>query len=208
LDPFSPAKCPELYTLEFFLKLKNLIKEDGIILTYTSAAPVRSAMVQTGLHVGEGPPFGRKSGGTIAAKDLKIIQKSLLYKDERMIALSDAGIPFRDPQLNGSSEEIKTRRETERKSVRSIQKFASTVKTPLYLYEDIEDSRLKRRIIKNINPLGINNLKSKKAAYIVCPQFEECICSCKTRKIDSSSGRINEMTKRLSIVTKKIAPQT
>ena len=53
-------------------------------------------MVQAGLHVGEGPQFGRKSGGTVAAKNLEIIEKSLSCKDERMVALSDAGIPFRD----------------------------------------------------------------------------------------------------------------
>ena len=106
LDPFSPSKCPELYTLEFFLKLKNLLHDDGIIITYTSAAPVRSAMVQAGLHIGEGPQFGRKSGGTVAAINPEIIEKSLSCKDERMIALSDAGIPFRDSKFNESSEKI------------------------------------------------------------------------------------------------------
>ncbi len=136
LDPFSPSKCPELYTLEFFIKLKNLLPDDGIILTYTSAAPVRSAMVQAGLHIGVGPQFGR-SGGTVAAKNLEIIEKSLSCKDERMVALSDAGIPFRDSELNESSAEILNRREIERKSVRGVQKFASTVKTPLYLYEEM-----------------------------------------------------------------------
>jgi tRNA U34 5-methylaminomethyl-2-thiouridine-forming methyltransferase MnmC len=200
LDPFSPSKCPELYTLEFFLKLKNLLQDDGIILTYTSAAPVRSAMIIAGLHVGEGPKFGRKSGGTVAAKKFEIIEKSLSCNDERMVALSDAGIPFRDPQLNESSDEIINMRETERKSVRGVQRFASTVKTPLYLYKNVEDSRLKIRVIKNINLLLIDNLIYDKSAYVVCPQFEECICSCRTGKIDSSSGRINEMIKRLSIL--------
>ena len=64
----------------------------------------------------------------------------------------------------------------------------------------MEDSRLKRRVLKNINSLGIDDLMSKKAAYIVCPQFEECICSCGMGKIDSSKGRINEMMNRLSII--------
>ena len=49
--------------------------------------------------------------------------------------------------------------------------------------------RLKRRVLKNINLLGIDDLMSKKAAYIVCPQFEECICSCGIGKIDSSKGK-------------------
>lgn len=202
LDPFSPLKCPELYTLEFFLKLRNLLKDDGIILTYTSAAPVRSAMIHAGLYVGEGPLFGRKSGGTVAARNPEMIKKPLSTDDERMIALSDAGIPFRDPELNESSQEIIERRQKERKSVRGIAKFASTVKTPLYLYKDIEDTRLKRRVLKNIKMFGIEGLESKKAAFIVCPQFEECICNCRMGKADNSKYRINEMIKRLLIISK------
>ena len=200
LDPFSPLKSPELYTLEFFLILKNLLKDDGIVLTYTSAAPVRSAMVHAGLYVGEGPLFGRKSGGTVASKVPEVIKKSLSDNDERMIALSDAGIPFRDPELNESSDEIRKKREDERKSVRGIKKFASTVKTPVYLGKDVNDSRLERRLLRNINALGITDLKSKKAMYIICPQFEQCICGCRASKLDNSYNRINEMATRLSKV--------
>jgi tRNA U34 5-methylaminomethyl-2-thiouridine-forming methyltransferase MnmC len=201
LDPFSPLKSPELYSIEFFDSLNNLLKKDGVILTYTSAAPVRSAMIQTGLYVGEGPLFGRKSGGTIASKDSELIERHLRDNDERMIALSDAGIPFRDPKLNASSEEVLERRENERKSVRGTKKFASTVKTPIYLFNDIEEERLKRRVLKNINALGIDNLKSKKAKYLVCPQFEECICDCGSLKLDNSRDRIYKMMKRLSKIT-------
>lgn len=203
LDPFSPRMCPELYTLEFFLLLKNMLKDDGIILTYTSAAPVRSAMVRSGLHVGEGPQFGRKSGGTVAVKKSKIIKKSLSLEHERMIALSDAGIPFRDPKLNETSEKILLKREEERKSKRGFTKFASTVKTPLYLYKDLKEGRLKRRVLKNIKMLGIDDLKSPEAAFIVCPQFDECICGCGSRKIGNSKGRINEMINRLEIIIEK-----
>lgn len=200
LDPFSPLKSPELYTLEFFLILKNLLKDDGVILTYTSASPVRSAMVHAGLQVGEGPVFGRKSGGTVASKNPEIIEKLLSDNDERMIALSDAGVPFRDPELNGSSDEIRKRRENERKSVRGNKKFASTVKTPVYLGKDVKDPRLERRLLRNINSLGLTDLKSKEAEYIICPQFDECICGCRAPRLNNSYNRINEMIKRLSKV--------
>ncbi len=203
LDPFSPLKSPELYTLEFFIILKNILKDDGIILTYTSASPVRSAMIHAGLHVGEGPLFGRKSGGTVASKSPEIIEKSLSNNDERMIALSDAGVPFRDPELNGSSDEIIKRRDDERKSLRGTEKFASTVKTPVYLGKDVDDQRLERRLLKNVNALGITGLKSKEAHYIICPQFDECICRCKSPKLDNSLSRINEMMKRLTEIIKE-----
>jgi tRNA U34 5-methylaminomethyl-2-thiouridine-forming methyltransferase MnmC len=202
LDPFSPAKSPELYTLEFFLKLKNLLKNDGIILTYTSAAPVRSAMVHAGLYVGEGPQFGRR-GGTLAAKNPEIIKKPLSMDDERMIALSDAGIPFIDPKLNESSKNIIKMREDERKAARGRTRFASTVKIPIYLYKDIEEERLKRRVLRNIKMLGIDDLKSEEAKFIVCPQFNECICSCGYGKMNNSKDRINEMIKRLEMIKVK-----
>lgn len=203
LDPFSPLKSPELYSLEFFIALKNLLKENGLILTYTSAAPVRSAMVLAGLHIGEGPQFGRKSGGTIASKSSKMIQTQLSDADERMIALSDAGIPFRDPELNGSGEKIIEGRENERKSVRGNSKIASTVKTPVFLNEEVENSRLKRRILRNIEFMGIDDLKSPEARFIICPQYEECICKCGNSRLEDSKSRINEMIKRLSIIIEK-----
>ena len=208
LDPFSSLKCPELYTLEFFCKLKNLLKDDGVLLTYTCAAPVRSAIVISGLYIGEGPKFGRKNGGTIASKNPSVIEKSLSKKDERIIALSDVGIPFRDPQLNSTSSEIIDKREMERKSVRGFKRFASTVKTPLYLYKDLEESRLKRRVMRNVASLGINDLMSKDAAYIVCPQFDNCICSCGCEKLENSKDRIDEMKKRLEIIVKKEKKET
>ncbi|MBI5680819.1 MAG: hypothetical protein HZC47_08005 [Methanobacterium sp.] len=201
LDPFSPLKSPELYSVEFLSLLKYLLKDNGLILTYTSAAPVRAAMICAGLHVGEGPSFGRKSGGTIASKNPEKIEKSLPIDDERMISLSDAGIPFKDPQLKDSSEIIIKRREDERKSVRGIKKFASTVKTPIYLYKDIKNERLKRRVTKSIKMLKTDDLKSKKAGFIVCPQFEECLCTCGIGRLNNSKERINEMANRLSKVT-------
>ncbi len=203
LDPFSPSKSPELYSLEFFLQLKNLLRKDGLILTYTSAAPVRCAMVLAGLHIGEGPHFGRKSGGTVASKSSKMIQNHLNATDERMIALSDAGIPFRDPELNGSNRKILERRENERRMERGNTKMASTVKSPVFLNREIEDSGLKKRVLKNVEFIGIDDLKSFKAKFIVCPQHDECICKCGTSKLSDSKSRINEMSNRLWKIIKK-----
>jgi len=199
LDPFSPGKSPELYSLEFFYILYEKLKDNGTVLTYTSAAPVRSAMIQAGFQLGEGPAFGR-TGGTTASPSLENIQKPLSMDDERMIALSDAGVPFRDPKLNDSSIKIAKRREDERKMVRGIKKFPSTVRTPIYLYKEVDNIRLKRRILKNLKNIGIEDLKSGKSKFIICPQFEECICGCGIEKLNNSADRIGEMARRLSII--------
>ena len=197
LDPFSPGKTPELYSKEFFQGLSGLIKKNGLILTYTSAAPVRSALMKAGFQVGEGPSLGRR-GGTMASPSISMIPKSLNMDDERMIALSDAGIPFRDPGLYSSAEEIFERREIERKTARGYYKLASTVKTPVYLNREIKNHRLKRRVLEHLEQIGIMGLNSSIPRYLVCPQFSECICHCGQEKIIGSRDRINEMTNRLN----------
>ena len=204
LDPFSPAKSPELYSKEFLAKIAGLLKEDGVILTYTSAAPVRHALLDAGLEVGEGPALGR-SGGTIASPSLIKIPKPLSMADERMIALSDAGIPYRDPDLNLSANEIIKKRKLERTYVRNRFKIASTVKTPIFLASDydeekLDDARIKRRVLKHLESFDINDLNSLKSCFLVCPQFSNCICCCGQRSSSGSLSRIKEMEKRLKIV--------
>ena len=199
LDPFSPAKSPELYSQEFLAKLGSLLKRHGVILTYTSAAPVRYALIDAGLEVGEGPAMGR-SGGTIASYDLNKISKTLSQKDERMIALSDAGIPYRDPELTDSGNVISQRRQEERIALRDKYKMASTVKTPVYLVSDLDDRRIKRRVFKHLEKFNINDLNSLKSRFLVCPQFSNCICCCGQEGLSTSRESIKEMEKRLKIV--------
>jgi tRNA U34 5-methylaminomethyl-2-thiouridine-forming methyltransferase MnmC len=199
LDPFSPQKSPELYTDQFLNILKNLLKEDGLILTYSAAAPVRAALINNGLNVGEGPALGR-SGGTIASFNADLLAKQLSPDDERMIALSDAGTSFKDPDLNESPKSILFNRTQERKSLRGVEKFASTVKTPIYLNKEISDARLKRRVLKNLEKFGITNLNSFKARYLVCPQYKDCICGCTCENYANSGERILEMSHRLKLI--------
>lgn len=197
LVPFSPGVSPELYTLEFLNRLKSLVKDDGMLLTYTSSSAVRYALINAGLHVGEGPSFGR-SGGTLASMSLVNIEKPLSTIDERMIALTDAGTPFRDPELNNSGDEITERRQNERLNVRKEYKFASTVQSPVYLCNDIHESRLRRRVLKDLRKLGFEDLISEKSKYLVCPQYKGCICGNGCENLDSSRERVIEMEKRLN----------
>lgn len=106
MDPFSQNMAPELFSLEFFKEFKRIIKEDGIVATYTSSAPVRAAFIESGFYIGQGPIFGRKQGGTLASPNPSMLDTSLPKNDEIRIALSDVGMPFRDPNLNNDSDYI------------------------------------------------------------------------------------------------------
>ncbi len=66
LDPFSPKKCPELWTKEFFSDIKNVMKPGSILATYSCATHVRDKLRELGFKVKDGPIFGRKSASTVA----------------------------------------------------------------------------------------------------------------------------------------------
>ena len=77
LDPFSQNMAPELFSLEFFKEFRRIIKDDGIIATYTSSAPVRAAFIDADFYIGLGPIFGRMQGGTLASP--KTMKSELPY---------------------------------------------------------------------------------------------------------------------------------
>jgi len=199
LIAFSPAVSPELYSIEFLMNLKALLDNEGIFATFTKSAAVRYALISSGYHVGEGPEFGR-SGGTIATLSESLIETPLSCDDERMIALTDAGVPFRDNRLNGTGTEIIERRKIEREKARNNYKFASTVKCPIYIGRELTDGRLKRRVMKNLKSLGLDDPNSSKAKSLVCPQEEQCICGSSCAKIGNSRDRVLEMEKRLNVM--------
>lgn len=69
LDPFSPKKCPELWTKEFFDEIFKRMKKGGIVATYSCATIVRKNLADAGFDVRDGPIFGRKSPATIGIKE-------------------------------------------------------------------------------------------------------------------------------------------
>ena len=121
LDGFSPDTNPELWTLDLVRAMKNVLRPGGAILSYCRAYPFLSALLQNGFSVMETPPFGRRRGGTLAllpplpSPDLLRAAGNIpLTEKDRNIALCSAsGIPYSDPELNSSREEIlKRRKET------------------------------------------------------------------------------------------------
>ena len=167
LDPFSQNMAPELFSLDFFKEFRRIIKDTVIVATYTSSAPVRAAFIEADFYIGLGPIFGRKQGGTLASPSQEMLDTSLPKNDEIRIALSDVGIPFRDPGLNNSSEYILEKRTEERHEKRHTEKISSAVKTPIFLAQEMDDEKLKRRVERNLAKMNIPSTTSPEAKYIV-----------------------------------------
>ena len=197
LDPFSQNMAPELFSLEFFKEFKRVIKDDGIVATYTSSAPIRAAFIEAGFYIGQGPIFGRKQGGTLASPNPLMLDSSLPKNDEIRIALSDVGIPFRDPNLNNSSKDILEKRTEERHSARHNTKISSAVKTPIFLGNEMDDEKLKRRVERNLAKMNIPSTTSHEAFYII--ECEENYSKKQDIK-NNSRNRILDMEKRLKKV--------
>lgn len=76
-DPFSPKKNPDLWTVEWFLELKKLSKEDAILSTYSSSTVIRKSLLEAKWLVHNQKGFGHKKAMTIAS-----LQESLLGKSD------------------------------------------------------------------------------------------------------------------------------
>lgn len=110
LDAFTPTKCPCLWSLEFFQLLYKHLDDDGVILTYSSSASVRNAMLMAGLYVGK--VFNDRENkfiGTIASKNKSMIKYNLSESDLSLLK-TKAGIFYRDENLISLNEAIIERR--------------------------------------------------------------------------------------------------
>ena len=112
LDPFSPPKCPQLWTVEFLGWVARCLHPRGRLATYSCAAAVRTALTHAGLSFGATAGVGRRSPGTIAS----FITQELppLSQQEREHLQTRAAIPYRDPNLNHSPAQILQQRQQER----------------------------------------------------------------------------------------------
>ena len=128
-----------------------------------------------------------------------MLDYSLPKNDEIRIALSDVGIPFRDPGLNNSSETILENRTEERHNARHNTKISSAVKTPIFLGDEMDDEKLKRRVERNLAKMNIPSTTSKEAFFII--ECEKNYCE-KQDSENNSTNRILDMEKRLKKVKK------
>lgn len=114
LDPFSPPKCPQLWTVEFIALLARYLKPQGKLVTYSCAGAVRQALVMAGLNIASTPNVGRKSPGTIASP--AILDFLPLTQAEIEYLRTHAAIPYRDANLRDDAATIIKRRQQEQLS--------------------------------------------------------------------------------------------
>ncbi len=73
LDPFSPKKCPSLWTKEFFENIYKVMAPNAILATYSCARVVRDNLRAVGFEVKDGPSVGRRGPSTNAEKATKYL---------------------------------------------------------------------------------------------------------------------------------------
>jgi tRNA U34 5-methylaminomethyl-2-thiouridine-forming methyltransferase MnmC len=118
-DPFSPRRCPQLWTIEFFQQVAKCLAPEGKLATYSRSAAGRSALLATGLSIGTIPIQEKQrshewSQGTVAAFDAK--QLPALSPMEQEHLQTRAAIPYRDPHLSDLAGEILDRHQQEQQA--------------------------------------------------------------------------------------------
>lgn len=112
LDGFTPAKCPCIWSIDFFSELYNTISTDSLLLTYNTSAPVRSAMLQAGFFIGDTYNNINNIVGTTASKNSSMIKHSISDKHKGLLN-TKAGIPYRDVNLSLDNDTILLNRQIE-----------------------------------------------------------------------------------------------
>ena len=111
LDGFTPAKCPCIWSEEFFSHLYDHISNDGLLLTYNMSAPVRHAIINARFYIGNNI-LNNNCIGTIATKNKLLIKNSLSEKQLGLLN-TKAGITYKDNNLCNLNNDIIQRREEE-----------------------------------------------------------------------------------------------
>ncbi|MGL5035731.1 MAG: tRNA (5-methylaminomethyl-2-thiouridine)(34)-methyltransferase MnmD [Microcystaceae cyanobacterium] len=114
LDPFSPPKCPQLWTVEFLTLVAQCLHPQGYLATYSCSAAVRTALRLARLQIGAGPQVGRRSPGTLGRWTGEELKPLALMEQEHL--QTRAAIPYRDPTLQDEREIILLRRQEEQEN--------------------------------------------------------------------------------------------
>lgn len=115
-DPFSPRRCPQLWTVEFFRQVRQCCDRHGTLSTYSRSASVRAALLEAGFAIGTIPlgshPLPHEwSQGTVAGLHPAALPPLSPMEQEHL--QTRAAIPYRDPELGDRPETILHRHQQE-----------------------------------------------------------------------------------------------
>lgn len=100
LDAFDPKKLPTLWSKEFFDAIYSKSDDNFMLFTYSHSACVRSAMKDAKFYIGD-----NNGNGTVASKKEKYISNKLSEYNLGLLN-TNAGIPYRDYNLNCTKDEL------------------------------------------------------------------------------------------------------
>lgn len=110
-DPFSPLKNTECWTVELFTHLRDRLKPDGALLTYSESGVVRAALQHAGFLIGATPAIPPHRGGTLATLDANLLDHPLPPQ---------TALPYREPRLRATAHEIRSAREARVRTERTV----------------------------------------------------------------------------------------
>lgn len=117
-DPFSPRRCPQLWTVEFLTWVARCLAPTGRLATYSRSASVRAALLAAGLGIGT-IPLGEAAlphewaQGTVASFEPRSLHPLSPMEQEHL--QTRAAIPYRDPTLTDSAAVIQARQQQEQR---------------------------------------------------------------------------------------------
>jgi len=95
-DPYSPARNPEMWSLEVFQAACERVGEGACLLTnYTRSTAVRVTLALAGWNIGFGVPTGDKDQTTIASSRLSLLERPLDSAWLARVRASTNAAPFR-----------------------------------------------------------------------------------------------------------------
>lgn len=97
-DPFSPRANPMLWTAATFRLIRSRCAPGATLHTYSGSTSVRSALLLAGFAVGQGPATGEKAQTTIAAVDLRDLERPLDGRWLERLTRSSAAWPSDAPE--------------------------------------------------------------------------------------------------------------
>lgn len=111
-DPFSPRRCPQLWTVDFLAWVARCLAPTGKLATYSRSAAVRSALLEAGFCIGTLPfpaeaaprPTHEWAQGTVAGFQPEALHPLSQMEQEHL--QTRAAIPYRDPTLSATAAAI------------------------------------------------------------------------------------------------------